>query len=51
MSILTDNPIMPWGERSLQDGYVTAFREKCLDNNRWINAGIFSISADVLDYI
>jgi len=42
---------MPWGELSLQNGYVTAFKEKGLDSNRWINAGIFAISANVLDYI
>ena len=42
---------MPWGELSLQDCYDTAFKEKCLDSSRWINAGIIAVSADVLNYV
>lgn len=51
MSVLAVNPRLPWGEIIFHDENVRAFKEKPIDMSRWVNGGIFSMNAEVLDYV
>lgn len=51
MSILAVNPVSPWGELQIEGDKVVSFTEKALNQNRWINAGIFAVTYLVQKYI
>ncbi|SIT90404.1 glucose-1-phosphate cytidylyltransferase [Yoonia rosea] len=48
MSMLAVNPLQPWGELALTGDTVTAFNEKPVALDRWINGGFFSADARLL---
>ncbi len=51
LSMLTVNPRAPWGVVDAQDEVVVGFEEKPLEHSKWINGGIFAVTADVLEAI
>lgn len=51
LSMLSVNPVMPWGVVELQDDLVSSFKEKEINNELWVNAGVFCVSSGILEYI
>ena len=51
LALLAVNPRQPWGELALNGDTVTAFNEKPVAVDRWINGGFFAADARLLGAI
>lgn len=51
ISMLAVNPKEPWGAMELQGKRVTAFHEKRINPDAWINGGIFAVSPEIQTFI
>ncbi|KQI72966.1 hypothetical protein AN191_03400 [Loktanella sp. 5RATIMAR09] len=51
LAVLAVNPRQPWGLITMDHNRITAFSEKPVADNQWINGGFFALDASILDAI